>query len=50
MTETELYEELSAKTGEPISTIRQRGFSILTPNHIEERDEPLVIDWDELES
>ena len=50
MTELELYNELSEQTGESIATIRKHGFLILEPNQIEERDEPLVIDWDEFES
>lgn len=46
MTDLEMYEELSEKTGESLGTLRQMGFSILGPNQIEERDEPLMIDWD----
>jgi len=42
----ELYEELSSVTGESESFLRKHGFSLLEPNVVEERDEPLVVDWD----
>ena len=47
MTQHELERQISEQTGESIETIRQRGFSPLQPVIlIEERDKPLVIDWD----
>jgi hypothetical protein len=50
MSENELYQELSEITGETPEFLRQQGFSILGPNLIEERDEPFIIDWDELDA
>jgi|GEM_PF-4142018 len=50
MSEYELYEELSQITGESTEFLRQQGFSILGPNIIEERDEPLMIDWDQVDA
>ncbi len=50
MSEYELYEELSQITGESPKFLRQQGFSILGPNVIEERDEPLMIDWDQVDA
>jgi hypothetical protein len=50
MSEYELYEELSQITGESLKFLRQQGFSILGPNVIEERDEPLMIDWDQIDA
>ncbi len=46
MTHYELERELARKTGESLSTIRGRGFSLVEPPELD----PLVIDWDQLES
>ena len=46
----ELYEELSSVTGESESFLRKHGFSLLQPNFVEERDEPLTIDWDAIDA
>ena len=43
MTQAELERELAAATGESLSEIRRRGFSL-----VEMSPEPLSIDWDEL--
>ena len=45
MTQTEMERELARATGESLSTIRHRGFSIVEPPELE----PLVIDWDSLD-
>jgi hypothetical protein len=45
MTQRQLERELARTTGESISTIRQRGFSLVEPPDME----PLVVDWDALE-
>jgi hypothetical protein len=45
MTQRELDRELARMTGESLSTIRQRGFSLVEPPELE----PLVVDWDALE-
>jgi hypothetical protein len=50
MSEFELYQELAEITGESPEFLRQQGFSILGGNFVEEREEPLVIDWDEFEA
>ncbi len=51
MTQRELEKQISEQTGESIQTILQLGFSPLRANTpIEERQEPLVVDWDLLES
>ena len=44
MTQAELDRELSDLTGESLSEIRRRGFSL-----VEVAPEPLSIDWDELQ-
>jgi hypothetical protein len=55
MTQAELNQAVSAATGESVSTIRRRGFSIVTPLKVFEPDDadeyaiPNVIDWDALE-
>ena len=43
MTQVELERELAAVTGESLSEIRRRGFSL-----VEVGPEPQSIDWDEL--
>jgi hypothetical protein len=50
MSELELYQEQAEITGESQEFLRQQGFSILGQNLVEERDEPLVIDWDEVDA
>ncbi len=50
MSEFELYQELAEITGESLEFLRQQGFGILGQNLVEERDEPLVIDWDEVDA
>ena len=48
MTQRELNLEIANQTGESIHIIRSMGFSPLQPViPIEERQEPLTIDWDE---
>jgi hypothetical protein len=46
MTQRELERELAHMTGESLSTIRQRGFSLAEPPELE----PLVVDWDQVEA
>ena len=46
MTQAELDREISRVTGESLSTIRNRGFSLVEPPE----SEPLTVDWDELEA
>jgi len=50
MSELELYEELVEATGESEQFLRKQGFSLLEPNVVEERDEPLVVDWDSVDA
>ena len=45
MNQSELNRAVAGATGESLSTIQQRGFTLLTPIPIER--EPLVMDWDE---
>jgi hypothetical protein len=42
MTQREIERELALATGESLSTIRSRGFSIVEPPELE----PLTVDWD----
>ena len=50
MTQAELNREVAAATGETVRTIADLGFVPLTPVPQERDREPLVMDWDELES
>ena len=50
MTQAELNREIARVTGESVQTIGQRGFVPLTPVPYEQDREPLVVDWDELET
>ena len=54
MTQNQLNREVANATGESIRTVAQRGFGILqltpTPTQDEQDREPLVVDWEELES
>jgi hypothetical protein len=44
MTQAEMERELANATGESLSVIRSRGFSLISPE-----TEPLTIDWDEVQ-
>ena len=41
-----LNQQVANKTGEDLETISRMGFSPLGPIEIEERQEPLLVDWD----
>jgi hypothetical protein len=45
-----LNQQVANKTGEDVETIRSMGFILLGPNEIEERQEPLMVDWDLLDA
>ena len=50
MTQRELNREIANQTGDSIKTINTMGFSPLrSVIPIEERQEPLIIDWDEVD-
>ena len=50
MTQRELNREIANQTGDSIQTINTMGFSPLrSVIPIEERREPLVVDWDEVD-
>ena len=50
MTQRELNREIANQTGDSILTINTMGFSPLrSVIPIEERQEPLIIDWDEVD-
>ena len=50
MTQRELEREIANQTGETINTIRTLGFSPLRATiPIEERQEPLMVNWDEVD-
>ena len=50
MTQRELNQEIANQTGESVHTINAMGFSPLrSVIPVEERQEPLVIDWDEID-
>jgi hypothetical protein len=46
MTQAQMERELARATGESLSTIRSRGFSIIEPPELE----PLIVDWDLLDA
>ncbi len=46
MTQAQMERELARATGESLSTIRHRGFSIIEPPELE----PLVVNWDALDA
>lgn len=54
MSQAEIDQEVAAATGESLSTIRRRGFSLVTPLKLFDPDEslaqPQVVDWDQVES
>ena len=45
MTQRQMERAVARQTGESLSTIRTRGFSIVAPPELA----PLVVDWDALE-
>ncbi len=45
----QLEREVAAVTGESVSEIRRRGFSLADPTDTSFDPEPSVIDWDELQ-
>ena len=47
MNQSQLNRAVARATGESLSTIRRRGFTLLTPIPIER--EPLVMNWDEFD-
>ena len=50
MTQYELNRQVANQTGESLNTINSMGFSPLRNNiPIEEREEPLMVDWDEVD-
>ena len=50
MTQKELEREIANQTGETIQTIKLMGFGPLQDViPIEERQQPLVVDWDEVD-
>ena len=55
MTQAELNQAVADATGESVSTIRRRGFSVVTPLQVFDPDRnedyalPNVVDWDALE-
>lgn len=54
MKQVELNQAVAAATGESVQTIRQRGFSVVTPLEVFQPDDtdecalPNVVDWDAL--
>ncbi len=50
MSEDRLIEELVEATGESEAFLRQQGFSLLEPNTVDEREEPLIFDWDVIDA
>lgn len=46
MTQSELEKQVADITGEEVSEIRRLGFGTLLPNDFQERNQPLVVDWD----
>lgn len=47
MTQNEIEQQICRRTGESLQTIRQMGFSpLFTEFPIEERQNPLTVDWD----
>ena len=55
MTQAELNQAVAEATGELVSTIRRRGFSVVAPRQVLDPDQnddcrlPNVVDWDALE-
>jgi hypothetical protein len=50
VTQDQLNREVAAATGESVRTISDLGFVPLMPIPYERDREPLVVDWDELDS
>ena len=54
MSQSEIDRSVAEATGESVSTIRRRGFSLVTPLTLFDPDEnlaqPQVVDWDRLEA
>ena len=50
MTQSELNREVASVTGESVQTISSLGFVPLTHIPYERDREPLVVDWDDLDS
>ena len=50
MTQSDLNREVAAVTGESVRTIADFGFVPLTSVPFEQDREPLVMDWDQLDS
>ena len=50
MNQRELNRQIAKATGETVATIDQLGFVPLEPIPYEQDREPLVVDWDDLES
>jgi len=50
MTQADLNREVATATGESLRTISNLGFVPLTPVPYERDREPLVVDWDDLDS
>jgi hypothetical protein len=50
MTQAELNQEVARATGESVGTISSLGFVPLTHKPYERDREPLVVDWDEVDS
>jgi hypothetical protein len=50
MTQSELNREVATATGESVQTIAGLGFVPLTHIPFERDREPLVVDWDDLET
>jgi len=48
MNQRDLNRAVAHATGEAVDTIAQWGFSLLDPE-VPERDDPLPLDWDELQ-
>jgi hypothetical protein len=46
----DINQQVAFKTGEDSATIERMGFGALGPVEIEERQEPLVVDWDLLDA
>ena len=46
MTQADLNRQVASCTGETVTTIRKRGFSLIAPEY----PPPRVLDWDKLEA
>ena len=54
MSQSEVDRAVADATGESLSTIRRRGFSLVTPLTLFDPDDtlaqPQIVDWDQLEA